>query len=114
MKNKNGRELPLSTVRLVVAFCGEYFRMKEALEKGKLTHELTVSYQSYTNVIYLETERACGLVGCQVEELILDIAKNRGYRASALQGLIGRGRYTRAKARAVRYIAERLLLAEER
>ena len=112
--NKNGRELPLSTVRLVSAFCGEYFRMKEALQNDKLSHELVTSYHAYTNAIYLESERACGLVGCQVEELIIDIAKNRGYRASALQGLIGRGRYTRAKARAVRYIAERLLLAEER
>ena len=112
--NKNGRELPLSTVRLIAAFCGEYFRMKEALDKGQLPYELVISYQGYINAIYLETERACGLVGCQVEELILDIAKNRGYRASALQGLIGRGRYTRAKSCAIRRIAERLLLAEER
>ena len=113
MNQKRERGLPLSTVHVVAAYCGEYIRMKEALSEDNLSHPLTISYTAITTILYEETAAALHLVGCQVEEMLIDIAKNRGYRSSALCGIIGRGRYNRAKARAVRRIAERMLLCDE-
>lgn len=111
--NKERRELPLSAVHVVAALCGDYFRMKEELRRGHLSYQIQLSYYTHTTVILEEVEEALGLVGAQAEEMILDISRNQGYRASNLSGLIGRGRYSRAKTRAVRRIAERLYLVEE-
>lgn len=112
--NQDRREqLPLSVVHVVAALCEDYPRMKEALRKRGLSDLLMISYFTYTTAILEECEAALNLVGAQAEELISDIAKNRGYKASALSSLIGRGRYSRAKTRAVRHIAERLYFVEE-
>lgn len=110
MNKKNGRELPLSTVRLVAAYCGDYPRMKSELKRRELPEALYMSYQVIVTAIFTETASACGLAGAQVEELIDDISRNRGYRASQLNKLTTRVKFYRAKAKATRGIAERLFL----
>lgn len=105
-------ELPNATVSVVKSLCADYLRMKAALKKGSLKTEVQLTYYTYTFAIYDAASRAVGLVGCQAEELIVDIGASRGYQHSSLAALITRSRYNRAKSRAIYLIATSLYLCE--
>lgn len=107
------KTVPPSCVRVIRALCEDYFRQKGELKKTSLPYHLQLSLYTYTEVIFDEVSRALRLAGAQAEEMIVDIGKNRGYRASALASLIGKGRYDRAKRRAIYGIAIRLFLIDE-
>lgn len=57
MQKNNGRELPLSTARLIGALCGEYIRMQGELLNPALDSAIRETYRSYTSILLAEAER---------------------------------------------------------
>lgn len=110
MKKRTGRELPPSTARLIAALCGEYTRMKDALGGSEIDRRTGEIYRYLLSLMLDEAERCLSLRACQAEELIMDIAANRGYALSQLSQLISRKRYYSAKRRMLYGLAARLRL----
>ena len=101
--------LPVSLDTLIVALCGEYFRMRDAAREGELSYRTVMEYRYYSFKIY---DAAAEIVGeREAESYIGEIGSRLGYARSSVDG-VSEVTYKQRKRRVKINIARRLHLLD--